>query len=298
VRARRASTFVLAVLAAGAGGCANTPPPPSRFPTAAAALERMKATYRCERAVRGEAKVDHFSERGRVRGKLLLFASRPADLRLDLMSPPPLGSILATLTTENGRFSLSDVREKKFFEGPASACNIARLTEVPVVAHALVDLLGGRAPLLVHDDAQLEMTWSGHGYYLVRIPSTRGAVEQVHLAPTPADFARPWTEQRLRVLDVRVSQQGFDLYHAELADHRLAKAAGPWVDPDGIDPAVQPSGPPCEVEIPRKIHIEVPDGEQDVLFRYDEVETNPPLLPGVFTQPIPSGSERVWVQCS
>jgi hypothetical protein len=258
----------------------------------------MKDTYRCERSVRGEATVDHFSDRGRVRGKLLLFASRPEELRFDLMSPPPLGSIISTLTAGGGHFSLSDLREKKFYEGPASACNIARMTEVPIVTHALVDLLGGRAPLLVHDDARLEMDWNGHGYYVIRIPSTRGASEQIRLAPTPEDFARPWAVQRLRVLDVRVSQNGMDVYHAELSDHRAAKTAKPLVDPDGIDPPVLPSGPPCDVEIPRKIHIEVPDGDQDMLFRYDEVEVNPPLPPGVFAQPVPAGSDRVWVECS
>jgi hypothetical protein len=288
----------LLALAALVCGCASAAPPPSQFPTPADALSRMKATYACERGVRGEARIDHFSDRGRVRGKLLLFASRPADLRFDLMSPPPLGSILATLTTEGGRFSLSDLRARKFYEGPASACNIARLTEVPIAAHALVDLLGGRAPLLVHDDSKLEMQWSGRGFYVIRVPSTRGAVEQIRLAPNPVDFARPWTAQRVRVLDVRVSQHGVDLYHAELSDHRAAKTALPLVDPDGIDPPVPPSGPACEVEIPRKIRIEVPDGDQDMLFRYDQVELNPPLLPGVFEQPVPGGAERSWVECS
>jgi hypothetical protein len=298
VRAGRLGTRTGLALAALLCGCGSARPPPSQFPTAADALARMKETYRCERGVKGEARIDHFSQRGRIRGKLLLFASRPAELRFDLMSPPPMSSILATLTAGDGRFSLSDLRERRFYEGPASACNIARLTEVPIVAHALVDLLGGRAPVLVHDDARLEMEWNGHGYYVVRIPSTRGSSEQIRLAPVPADFMRPWAVQRVRVLDVRVSQHGVDVYHAELGDHRTAKIGRPLVDPDGIDPPVLPSGPPCEVEVPRKIRIEVPDGDQDMLFRYDDVEVNPPLPPGVFSQPVPGGAEHLWVECS
>ena len=141
-------------------GCPSVPPPPSRFPTAADALARMKATYQCERGVKGEAKIDSFSERGRVRGKVLLFASRPSRLRVDLLSPPPFNSIISTLTADDGHFSLMDQRERKFYEGAATACNIARLTEVPIEAHALVSLLGGQAPLLVHRDSELQMEWS------------------------------------------------------------------------------------------------------------------------------------------
>jgi hypothetical protein len=49
--------------------------------------------------------------------------------------------------------------------------------------------------------------------------------------------------------------------------------------------------------VPRKIHIEVPEADQDVLFRYDQVKLNPPLPPGVFTQPVADGMQRVRVEC-
>jgi hypothetical protein len=278
-------------------GCNRVAPPPSRFPTAADALARMKATYQCARGVKGEAKIDSFSERGRIRGKLLLFASRPSRLRFDLVSPPPFNSIISTLTADDGRFSLLDVREKKFYEGPATACNIARLTEVPLEAHALVSLLGGQAPVLVHRDSDLQMEWNTDGYYVIRVPSTRGANEELHVTPTPADFQKHWSAQRMRVLDVRVAQQGIELYHANLEAHEWANTAPPMVDPDGIDPPIAPSGPPCTVEVPRKIEIEVKESGGDVLFRYDDVKVNPPLPPGVFTQPVPEGAERVRVEC-
>jgi outer membrane lipoprotein-sorting protein len=291
------AAFGLAVSGSLASGCHHVAPPPSQFPNAAAALARMKATYQCERGMKGEAKIDSFSERGRIRGKVLLFASRPSRLRFDLLSPPPFNSIISTLTTDDGHFALMDVRERKFYEGPASACNIARLTEVPLEAHTLVSLLGGQAPVLVHRDSDLQLEWSSDGYYLVRIPSTRGAFEELHLTPTPADFQRPWSSQRLRVLDVRVAQQGIELYHASLDAHEWTSTAPAQVDPDGIDPPIPPSGPPCTVEVPRKIHIEVKEGGQDVLFRYDDVKVNPPLPPGVFAQPVPSGIGRVHVDC-
>jgi hypothetical protein len=213
------------------------------------------------------------------------------------LSPPPFNSIVSTLTTEDARFSLFDQREKRFYEGPATACNIARLTEVPIEAHALVSLLGGQAPLLVHRDADLTIEWSSKGRYLIRIPSTQGAIEELEVAPSPVDFQKPWAEQRLRVLDVKVAQQGIELYHATMEAHEWATTAPAQVDPDGVDPPIPPSGPPCVAEVPRKIHIDVKENGEDVLFRYEEVKLNPPLPPGAFTQPVPAGVERVRVEC-
>jgi len=278
-------------------GCPSVAPPPSRFPTAADALARMKATYQCARGVKGDAKFNSISDAGHAKGKVYLFASRPSRLRFDVLAPPPLSSILATLTADDGHFSLLDQRDKKFYEGPATACNIARLTEVPIEPHALVSLLGGQAPVLVHRDADLTMEWSHDGYYLIRIPSTRGASEELHVAPTPADFQKPWSAQRLRVLDVRVVQQGIELYRASLDSHEWSSTAAPQVDPDGIDPPIPPSGPPCTVAVPRKIHIEVRESGGDLQLRYDDAKINPPLPPGVFSQPMPDGVQRVHVEC-
>lgn len=291
---RRAAALTLLL---GAVGCHALPPPRSQFPTATDAIARMKATFQCERGVKGEAKIDHFSEHGRVRGKLLLFASSPNRLRFDVVSPPPFNSIISTLTADQGNFSLFDLRERKFYEGPATACNIARLSEVPLEAHVLVSLLSGQAPLLVHQDHQLQIEWSGEGYYLIHIPSTRGASEELRVAPSPADFGQPWWSQRLRVLDVRVVQQGIELYHASMDAFEWTGTAPPQLDPDGLEPPILPSGPPCTVEVPRKIHIEVKESDQDVLFRYEGVKLNPPHPPGVFTQTRPDGVERVRVEC-
>jgi hypothetical protein len=296
--ARIITAFVTgSALACALCACGSVAPPLSQFPTAADALAGMKATYRCERGVHGEANVVHYSERGRVRGKVFLYAVRPANLRLDLIAPPPISSPVSTLTTLAGQFELSDLRERRFYEGPASPCNIARLTEVPIEAQALVKLLGGEAPLLVHDAAKLSMRWHREGYYVIHIPGTRGASEEVHLAPTPGDFGKAWQAQRIRVLDVRIWQRGRELYHAELADHRWTSTARELVDPDGLEAPIPPSGPACTVEVPYKIHIESPEGDQDMLFRYEKAELNPPLPSDVFTQPVAAGVERVHVTC-
>lgn len=278
-----------------ASGC-GMPPPASQVPTARAAVTRVHATQDCGVGLHATAKIDQFSkEYGRVRGDLLAFAIWPERLRMDIVSP--FGVTLWTLASDGTKFSVNDLRAKRFFTGPASTCNIARLTTVPMPGHVLVSLLRGEAPVLKHGEADESIEWNRHGYYAVTIKGNNGSVEHLQLAPHPEDLALPWEKQRLRVLDVLVEQQGIILYHAELSDHQKGGMSTPQIDPAMIDPPVPTSGPQCTAELPRKIHVEVPGKDQDVLFRYEDVKWNPPLPDGVFTQNIPGGVEVVRVDC-
>jgi hypothetical protein len=257
----------------------------------------MHASFACGNAVQSNAKIDHFGEHGRVRGDLMLYAARPARIRMDVVSP--FGVALATLTSDGTSFSLTDLRDKVFYEGPASACNIARLTTVPVPGHVLVDLLRGEAPVLKHEPAGTTLSWDSHGWWVLTVASTREAREEIHLAPRPDDWNKPWDQQRMRVLDVRVEQQGYVLYHAELEDHAGAPTAGPRQDPDNLpgEPPIPPSGPVCDAEVPRKIHVEVPNPEADVRFVTTQITWNPPLPEGTFAQPVPAAMRVERVDC-
>ena len=291
----RAGNLLALLATVGLTACAHVQPPSSAPPTADAALERMRATYSACNGIQASAKIDHFGERGRARGDVMLFAVRPARVRMDIVST--FGVALATLTADGTHFALADLREKRFFEGPASACNIARLTAVPVPGHVLVSLLHGEAPVLRHSAGGATIVWDPHGYWVLFIPSTNAAREEIHLAPRPEDWSKPWQDQRMRVLDVRVEQQQYVLYHAELADHAVAPTAGPREDPDGLAPPIPPSGPPCSAEAPRKIHLEVPDPEADVRLQYQQLTWNPPLPEGTFEQPVPPGMRVEVVNC-
>jgi hypothetical protein len=296
LRRNVASTGAFLALGLGAlTGCATVGPPASSPPTADAALARMHATYVCGNAVQATAKIDHFGEHGRVRGDLMLFGARPARVRMDAISP--FGVAIATLTSDGRQFALADLRGKAFLTGPASACNIARLTTIAVPGHVLVDLLRGEAPVLKHDGAGATIAWDTHGWWTLVIPGTPQAREEIHLAPSPADWTKPWDQQRMRVLDVRVEQAGFTLYHAEMSDHAAARTAGPRVDPDNLEPPIPPSGPVCDAEVPRKIHVQVQDPDADVRFVYGQLTWNPPLPEGTFAQPVPPGMRVEQVSC-
>jgi hypothetical protein len=277
--------------------CCGARPPQSVFPTADDALGRMKATYACVNGVQGDAKIDHFSPRTtvkRVRGDVYLMAVNPDRVRFDVVS---FGTPVYTLTSDGDRFQMLDVKEKQFLYGPSTPCNLARLTQVPVPAHALVWLLRGEAPVLVHTAPDESIAWDPGGFYRILLRSTREATQEIHLEVRPDDIAKPWAEQRVRVTDVRVAQRGVDLYHAELRNHEPAHTAGPRLDPDGIDEPVPPSGPACDAELPRSIRMRVPDTEEDVIFQYKEAKWNPPVLPGAFEQKPPGGVRVVYVDC-
>jgi hypothetical protein len=292
--------LLLLVLLASTGpiACARSIAPPiSSPPSAEAALARMRDTLACGRAMQATAKIDHFGDRGRVRADVLLFAARPARIRMDVVSP--FGAALATLTSDGARFSLADLRERRTYVGPASACNIARLTAVPLPGHVLVDLLRGQAPVLRHDPhgPALTIAWNTEGYWVLTIPAANEAREEIHMAPRPEDWARPWQSQQMRVLDVRVRQQGYVLYHAALGDHSPAPMATPREDPDGLAAPLPPSGPNCTVEVPRRIQIEIGDAESDMRILYQQVLWNPPLPGGTFEPLMTPGMPVETVIC-
>jgi hypothetical protein len=268
--------------------------PPSQFPTAEDAIGRMRATYACSRGVTGDAKVDYFGERGRVRGSMLFVTSRPERVRFDVVSP--FGVTISTLTSDGREFALLDFTNKAFVLGPATECNVERFLHVPVPPFALVSLLSGEAPVLVHAPASAQMAWDA-GAYLVSIASSNGATERIRLEPRPDDWLKPWNEQRVRVREVTVAQQGIELYRAELESFKEAHTAPPRKDPDGIDPDVPPSGPVCEAEIPRHIHIVSDASAQDVVIVQREIAHNPPLTAGLFRQAPPAGVKVHFSSC-
>jgi outer membrane lipoprotein-sorting protein len=299
-RAHRAFAAALGALLAG---CPSMAPPRSQFPTADDAFGRMKAEYACVNGVQGQAKIDNLSKQGRVRGDVYILVQNPDKVRFEVVSP--FGPMIFLLTSDGKEFRYLDVKNKQFVYGPPKACNLARMTQVPVPGHALVSLLRGEAPLLTHTPEQASISWDTDlGLYKLFVDSKHGAREEVHLMVHPSDFDKPWQQQRVRVMNVRVAQMGVDLYTAELKNHKPMTTAPPREDEDGIEPPIPPTGGPCDAELPMSLHITVPGSDQDVIFQYkdkdkkDEPHWNPPVIDGAFTQPEPSGVTKGFADCS
>jgi hypothetical protein len=266
-------------------------PPQSQCPTADDALRRMRETYACSRGVQGEAKLEYLGKEGRIRADMLYIAMLPEQLSFSVISP--FGVTLSRLTSDGKDFALFDFREKLFLRGPANTCNVTRFTQVPVPPFALAQMFRGESPVLVHGPNQATIKWEGgflaDGEYLISIQSKHGATQEIRLRPSPEDWELPWEKQRVRVLEVAVTQNGYELYRAELDDHKATKTAVAYKDPDGLDPTIMPSGPACNAEVPRRMRLEVPDTDQQLTLRVKEVHHNPPLQSGVFQQATPTG---------
>jgi len=288
--------LALGTLSLTLSGCGlfAVPPPASQIPTGDAALARIAETQACGRGVRAKATIDHFGKEGRIRGDLMFYAVAPDLLRMDAVSP--FGAVLATLASDGKGFSLYDIRDKRFLYGPATPCNIARLTQVPLPGHVLIGLLRGLPPELVHPKGASTIRWSSSGYYVVNVPSSQQAREELTFGVHPDDLTKPWNQQRLRLLSAQVDQYDGTVFRAELEGHQPV----PPAPEEEVLPGEAPtpaSGPQCSAELPRSIHMEVPPAKSDVLFRYDEVVWNPPLPSGTFTQPNPPGLPAVFVKC-
>jgi hypothetical protein len=209
----------------------------------------------------------------------------------------PFGAPLSTLASDGTVFALLDVKERLFVEGKPGQCHLERFLQIPVPPEALLRLLAGEAPVLVHQPNQSQLNWEGGGYR-IDIDSLHHARQVIELEPHPDDWDKAYAEQRVRVKSVEVSQQGYVLYRAEFEDFRSVRTAGPRVDPDGLFADVPPSGPECRAELPHRMRFRIADGSQDLSFKHDHIEHNPPIVGSTFTLARPGGVRREYSHCA
>jgi len=149
---RASCALVAVVLVAGCPKPAVRPYPP---PSADELLAALRGRAEHFKTLRAAAKIDYMANGGdRAKIKVNLLLARPAKLRIEADSP--LGGALSTLTSDGTQFSLLDVRSNRFLQGPAKACNVARLARLNIPPDDVVAVLMGGAPL----DGKVEgVTW-------------------------------------------------------------------------------------------------------------------------------------------
>lgn len=277
---KEGGALALLLVALGLVACQRAAPA-SLFPSSRDLIQRVQSEQACSRGLVGEARIDYMGDEGRIRAKSLYVMVRPSSIRFDVMSP--LGGVLSTLTSDGKRFAFDDRQNRVHLLGVASQCNLTQALRVPVPPEALTQLLSGQPPVLVHVPEQAELSWD-KGSYLVKIVSAHEASQSIRFVPHAADWQLPWQEQRIQLLSVEVNQKGLSLYRASLSDYRKVQTAAARVDPDGLEPDIGPSGPPCSAELPGKLRFVVPGAGSDMLFEQSEVQHNPPLIPSIFRQ--------------
>src|SRR5688572_15305687 len=150
----------------------------------------MHDTYDCAYGVRGTAKIDLVTKKGRVKTDVDLTAVTADSVRFDVTTPGIM-SLLYTLTSDGKSFKFNDQEQKVYYVGPAKQCNLARFTRLEVPPHALVSLVRGISPVLTHTPEQTSIRWDG-SHYVLDIASKHEASQEIHVEVHPEDFAKPW----------------------------------------------------------------------------------------------------------
>jgi hypothetical protein len=252
------------------------------IPNAQSALARLDATYKDVTGISGSAKIDYLGDKGRVRGDVSVLASGPARLRFAITAD--VVGAAGEVASDGVRFQADDKGHGRYVIGEAKPCNIARITQIPLPLEELVPMLWGMRP---HLDGPIKcdsLNWDdGHYSVMMSKNDNKSFSHELHVTPYPADFDKPWAEQRLRLLGVTTWDKDAVVYRVTMKDHEATGMAKPMSDPDGLNPDVGLSGPVVNgVELPRTIHVEVPSKKSDVIFKYGEEFINPPLIDGAF----------------
>lgn len=117
-------------------------------------LQRVRAAELSVTSVKGEAKLKAATDRGSGTAGLFVAVKEPASIHLQALDF--FGRPQAQLTTDGVTFGLYDAQAGKFFKGPASAANLARVLPVILPPSELAALLLGRVPR-VEAEAQVKL---------------------------------------------------------------------------------------------------------------------------------------------
>jgi len=127
---------------------------PYTTPTAQEVIAALKQRAARLNTMRGETRMNHHTDQGKVKATVRFMAQRGGRLRFDAVSP--FDTPLATLVTDGKRFALVDAQKNRHYHGSASACNLARLLQVALEPDDILVVFGGSTPLIQHDSATLE----------------------------------------------------------------------------------------------------------------------------------------------
>lgn len=253
------------------------PCPVQPFDDPAAALASYTDMRRPVHVIRAEARVDRRDSEGRVRGTVLMFIERPNRVRFDVMTQFGAAAIL---TSDGERFALTDLRENRFYTGPACPANIERLLGIRLSGEEVTRLLFGDAPRIEASDESMRCE---NGSYLITRRAADGTVQEIALEVREQDLRAPPEEQRLRLRRSEVRLPNGDLaWRASYGDYRFI------ADPNRSDRGVV---------MPFEVRFEDPRRGIDTLMRFEDIDLNVEAPPEAFVQEPRPGLTAEEVGC-
>jgi outer membrane lipoprotein-sorting protein len=264
--------FGLVLLAAGCGGAscpANLLNDPARV--LAAQGERSGRI----RSLRAQARVDQRTDKGRIKGKVMMFVERPERVRFDVMTQ--FGPALI-LTSDGSALALSDFKENRYYTGASCPANIARIVGVALSGSDVVSVLFGDAPPLPGTPAGNDaMKCSGDGSYVVERKTAEGGREELEFGIHEDDFKKPAEQQRLTLIGAKLwGPSGKRQYSVRYEDY--ASVGG-------------------GVSLPHTVRITDDAGGADAVLRFEKMDVNVEVPAEAFSQTPRSGLTLEALSC-
>ncbi len=252
-------TLATGLLLVGLLGCGGSTPRPENGPVDAADLmARIASRAGAVRSISGMLALEVWRGDERVRLRQLVLQRRPNHLRVDTLTP--FEQPLSTLVSDGITLSIYALEDRRFYEGPATPENLARVLQVPVDGAALGALLRGEVPLMA-DAGPAVLGWDGDRAQWRLDLETR--------APTdPPRRQRVFIEPvALRLAEVVFTRGASTTLHAWLGDY------------DGEGPTA----------VPRRLRFEVPDRKLRVDARLQDHRVNVEVPDDAFVLEPPRG---------
>ncbi len=266
----------LALIALLSGCPTPCPTTPHTDPERLLSFQRGSRHY--VRAIRAEARVEQWGERGRIRGTVLMFVQRPESVRFDAMTQMGPAAIL---TSDGETFALTDLRENRFLTGPTCPENIARLLGIPLSGEEVTQLMLGGTPRVPHTESTLECT--GDGTYLVTLRGEGELRQEIEIAVREADIEAPPEQQHLRLVRSQVFDARGTVWKATFDDYRVL------ADPE--------SDEGFGVAMPFEVRFEHPRENADTTVRFEEIDVNVDVPAAAFQQAPRPGLPVEHVPC-
>jgi outer membrane lipoprotein-sorting protein len=223
-------------------------------------------------SLKAEARIDQRSDKGRIKGRVLMFVERPERVRFDAMTQ--FGPAL-TLTSDGNELALSDFKDNRYLTGATCPSNIARLIGVALSGPDVVSALLGDAPPF--ESAHDTMQCSGQGSYLIDRRAQDGSRELLEFSIDPQDFAKKASDQRLTLSEVNVwNPAGKKLYRVRYEDYRSVGHGA---------------------SLPFTVRIDDQSSKSDAVLRFEKIQVNVQVPEGAFRQEPRAGLQVEALTC-
>jgi len=262
-RRRWGMVAVTCAVVVGSGCCRQVRHYP--VPGTSVLLAAVRGRNRAVETLRAKVTADQMTRKGRLKLNVFLLVGLGGRLR---MEATVLDNTVAALASDGQAFSSVDFKHRIAYTGPAKACNVARIFNIPLDAeHVALVLLGG-IPVLTHDLMTLHWDRCHGREVLLLVNRARGLRQEIRIR-------RKGSGWRIEGSRIR-NRAGKTLIEVQYKKFRHRK--GSW--------------------IPTWVRYLQPGRKADLLLRYKKIEPGVHFPDAAFRLNLPTGFPKRFLDCT